>query len=35
MRGSTSDIEGQNVHGMHGPKEVKVILIEENQMDDS
>jgi L-lactate dehydrogenase complex protein LldG len=25
---STSDIEGQNVRGMHGPKEVKVILME-------
>ena len=25
---STSDIEGQNVRGMHGPKEVKVILVE-------
>lgn len=30
---STSDIEGQNVRGMHGPKEVKVILIEEKQRD--
>lgn len=27
---STSDIEGQNVRGMHGPKEVKVILMEES-----
>jgi len=26
---STSDIEGKNVRGMHGPKEVYVILVEE------
>lgn len=25
---STSDVQGQNVRGMHGPKEVKVILLD-------
>ena len=25
---STSDIEGKNVRGMHGPQEVYVILVE-------